>query len=83
MEFPIRVENELYQWAIELRRPSTLYRPSLFIDGTKWCALYGDNIQDGVAGFGDSPEEAYSDFDVNWGKKLCQSQSTKAIKGGK
>jgi len=22
-----------------------------------WCALYGDNLQDGVVGFGESPEE--------------------------
>jgi len=21
-----------------------------------WCALYGDNLQDGVVGFGESPE---------------------------
>ena len=31
-----------------------------------WCALYGDNLQDGVAGFGRSPEEAMADFDKNW-----------------
>ena len=35
-----------------------------------WCALYGDNLQDRVAGFGESPELAYQDFDRNWIKKL-------------
>ena len=30
----------------------TLYRP-LFVDGNQWCALYGENIQDGV----DTPEK--------------------------
>jgi hypothetical protein len=51
-------------------RPSVLFRPHLSIDGNQWCALYGDNLQDGVAGFGDSPEAAMRDFDQAWGKKL-------------
>lgn len=47
-------------------RPSMLLRPQVFPDGNQWCALYGDNIQDGVAGFGDTPDLAYADFDRNW-----------------
>jgi len=27
-------------------------------DGDKWCALVGDNIQEGIAGFGETPLEA-------------------------
>lgn len=50
--------------------PSVLFRPRLFIDGNSWCALYGDNLQDGVAGFGDSPANAMWDFDRNWSAKL-------------
>ena len=50
--------------------PHVLMRPSLSIDGTSWCALYGDNLQDGVAGFGKSPEEAMIDFDRQWCKRL-------------
>jgi len=49
-------------------RPSVLYRPAISLDGDKWCALYGDNPQDGVAGFGDSPADAMADFDKNWNK---------------
>ena len=56
--------------AAQYERPSTMFRPALSIDGNKWCALYGDNLQDGVAGFGDSPAEAMWDFDINWSKKL-------------
>lgn len=52
--------------ALEAQRPSVLWRPSVSIDGNKWCALYGDNLQDGVAGFGDSPAAAMVDFDRNW-----------------
>ena len=51
-------------------RPSVMFRPRLSIDGNQWCALYGDNLQDGVAGFGDSPADAMWDFDRNWGTKL-------------
>ena len=51
-------------------RPSTIYKPKLYKDGNQWCALYGDNIQDGVAGFGDSPALAYEDFDRNWEAQL-------------
>ncbi len=63
----------------ERMRPSYLYRPALSVDGNKWCALYGDNLQDGVAGFGDSPAEAYADFDAQWTRKL--SVSPDASKG--
>ena len=47
-------------------RPSVLYRPRIYLDGNQWCALYGDNIQDGIAGFGDSPAKAMDDFDQAW-----------------
>lgn len=47
-------------------RPCMKWRPRLFIDGNQWCALYGENLQDGVAGFGDSPEAAMLAFDREW-----------------
>lgn len=46
--------------------PSAVYRPALSLDGDQWCALYGANLQDGVAGFGDTPALAMADFDKNW-----------------
>ena len=51
-------------------RPSTLYSPKIYLDGNEWCALLGDNIQCGVCGFGDSPNEAYLDFDKKWFEKV-------------
>jgi hypothetical protein len=60
----------LEYWARELSRPCYILKPRLSIDGDHWCALYGDNLQDGVAGFGFSPEVAYDDFDKNWRKSL-------------
>lgn len=63
---------EDYHASLDRRTPSYMYRPKLSIDGNQWCALYGENLQDGVAGFGDSPEDAYLDFDRAWCTKLPQ-----------
>lgn len=59
-----------YEAAVEKYRPSYLYRPRLSIDGNQWCALFGSNLQDGVAGFGDSPSLAYIAFDSAWYEAL-------------
>lgn len=67
-EFQIKIYYQ--DIGYQAMRPSTIYKPKLAIDGNEWCALYGDNLQDGVAGFGKSPELAYEDFDKNWSKKL-------------
>ena len=54
----------------QYERPSVLYRPSLYLDGSQWCALYGSDLQSGGCGFGDSPEKAMADFDADWCKTL-------------
>lgn len=48
------------------RDPHVLMRPRVFPDGNAWCALYGENVQEGVAGFGATPALACADFDRNW-----------------
>lgn len=48
------------------RQPSVLYRPSLSVDGNKYCFLLGENLQSGIAGFGDTAELAAADFDKNF-----------------
>ena len=58
------------QAAAAHERPCVLWKPRLFIDGNQWCALFGENIQEGVVGFGDSPDEAMWAFDAAWRKKL-------------
>ena len=59
-----------YDNALWAARPSSRLRPRLAIDGNQWCALYGEDLQDGVAGFGSSPELAYLDFDASWVRAL-------------
>ena len=40
--------------------------PSIDINGNKWCALVGDSLADGIAGFGDTPDEALAAFKQAW-----------------
>ena len=64
-----------------LTRPSYLLKPKLSIDGNQWCALYGENLQDGVAGFGDTPEAAFADFDKAWRNPLPNDQEEQSQPG--
>lgn len=50
--------------------PFTRLRPRMSVDGGSYCALYGDNLQDGVAGFGGSPFEAEQAFNKAWTAKI-------------
>ena len=62
--------ESMQQAAAGYGTPSAIYRPRLSVDGDQWCALYGDDLQSGVAGFGKSPADAMWDFDLNWHAKL-------------
>lgn len=39
-----------------------MLNPKIYIDGNQWCVLYGENIQDGICGFGDTPQLAIFAF---------------------
>ena len=54
----------------ELLRPFCLMRTSISLDGGQWCVLYGENLQNGVAGFGESPDKASRAFDLAWYKEV-------------
>ena len=62
--------QEFQSAGIEQQQPSVLYKPRLFIDGDSYCALYGENIQEGCAGFGTTPNNAMLDFNTNWVNNL-------------
>lgn len=49
--------------------PSVLYKPTLSLDGDMWCALMGEDLQVGLAGFGQTPELAMKDFDARFKTK--------------
>lgn len=42
----------------------SVLKPLLFKDGNMWCALYGDDLQVGVAGFGTTPAKALLAFET-------------------
>jgi len=60
----------------EMQSPFYQLKPKLYPDGNQWCALYGENIQDGLAGFGDTPAKAISDFDKNYFHQKIGEQTT-------
>ena len=75
-----QIERVAYAYqvaAVAQERPSVLYRPKIYIDGKQWRVLYGDNLQDGIAGYGDSPQKAMEDFDENFSKSLSQKELDK------
>ncbi len=49
-----------------LAAPHVRMRPRVFPDGTQWCAIYGDDLMNGVAGFGTTPADACAAFDKAW-----------------
>lgn len=64
-------EAQMNYWALKQDMAiAESFKPRLLIDGNKWCCLYGDNLQDGVAGFGDSPREAVIDWNNQFNAKL-------------
>ncbi len=34
------------------------------LEGNKWCLLWGEDIQSGIAAFGDTPEQAIENFEL-------------------
>lgn len=61
------VNNEIepYLQNIEMWQCITTLGIKPFKDGNQWSFLYGDNIQDGICGFGDTIDRAAWDFYTN------------------
>jgi len=76
------ISQEEFQAAQDKRRPSVLFRPALYMDGDQWCALYGENLQEGVSGFGASPASAMLDFDSNWEDSSSHTAPDKPLELG-
>lgn len=58
-------EIEPYLQSIEMWQCITALGIKPFKDGNQWCFLYGDNIMDGICGFGDTIDRAALDFYTN------------------
>ena len=77
LQFTLAARETELDAATARMRPSVLYRPTLSADGTKWMALYGENLAVGVAGFGDTPEQAMVAFDAAWVSELTPAANLK------
>lgn len=72
MDYETLINQSRHNAAIEAEEMNlvALLSPRIFIDGDRWCVLYGENIVDGVAGFGGSPILAVYDFNKAWRTNL-------------
>ena len=61
--------------------PHITMKPTLSADGDMWCALYGENLQEGVAGFGKTPQEAMAAFDKEWRTSITPIAAIAARQG--
>ena len=67
-DYDSRAALEYYRSHLEEKMeyvPVSSLGAKLTIDGNQFCWLLGDNLQSGVAGFGDTARAAMLDFNVN------------------
>lgn len=68
-----RIEEQMHITEGERQRPSVLFKPTISLDGNMYCALYGEDLMAGIAGFGETMDAAMRDFDQNWLKQKAPS----------
>ena len=68
--------NEIqHQMRIELLETEQQYsrfamlKPKVYKDGDQWCVAYGENQNEGVFGFGDTPHNAVVDWENEWNRQ--------------
>lgn len=78
-ENQMRIVIDFGRVCSEQMRPSILLKPKLYPDGNQWCALYGKNLQGGVAGFGDTPAQAMIQFDIEYLNATISRKETEIL----
>lgn len=63
------LQEQFCATAMEMARPSVLFKPTLSVEGDMWCALLGDDLVSGLAAFGKTPESAMLAFDTAFYKE--------------
>lgn len=71
------IRNVAEETLREYQSPCVVFKARIFPDGDQWCALFGENIQMGVCGFGETPYKAQLDFDKNWFNQKIPTEQTK------
>jgi hypothetical protein len=63
----LKIAGALIAAEIDRRQmPCNRVDVELFQDGDQWCVLHGENLQEGIAGFGDTPDDALIAFNKAW-----------------
>lgn len=70
------LQQDFCSAAMEMARPAVIFRPILSRDGDQWCFLLGENLQEGVAGFGNTPCAAALAFDQAFYKETVSKRPT-------
>ena len=60
------IRSAVCEAAAFVSAPHVRMKPKVFPDGDMWCCLYGENLMEGVAGFGKTAGEACIEFDRAW-----------------
>jgi hypothetical protein len=55
----------------------SMLKPKVSIDGNQYCVLYGENLMEGVAGFGDTLMDAIWDFNKSFRTPIELQQPAK------
>jgi hypothetical protein len=55
-----------YSFNCERIAPHVIHNAKVYQDGDEFCCLLGENIQEGICGFGRTPREACNEFDRIW-----------------
>ena len=63
-EFYVLWNNEIEQRLLDIEMWAAINALGIkpYKDGNQWCFLYGENIQEGICGFGDTIYEAAKNF---------------------
>lgn len=69
-QFVIAIQEVSYEYM----RPSVVFRPNVHQDGDQFCCLLGKDLQEGLAAFGNTPNEATRNFDVAWYKRAKEEK---------
>ena len=82
IEHHVMMASEAWKCAAyEYERPSVLFKPTLSVDGDMWCALYGEDLQTGVCGFGETPDKAMYAFDLAFRNEKTPAAARAALTG--
>lgn len=75
-DYQTLIDQSRHNAAIETEEMNlvAILKPRIFLDGNKWCVLYGENVQDGVCGFGDTPRLAVYAFNKAWDEPAGRSR---------